>query len=79
MAMNETQASAFGIYLLHSDPCRIRSFSDNCATQDANQQLKEKPVNRRMRGIIMLKPIAPFRPRPFAWCKTRGPNALIRG
>ncbi len=18
-------------------------------------------------------------PRPFAWCKTRGPNALIRG
>ena len=19
------------------------------------------------------------RPRPFAWCKTRGPNALIRG
>jgi hypothetical protein len=20
-----------------------------------------------------------FGPRPFAWCKTRGPNALIRG
>ena len=20
-----------------------------------------------------------FRPRPFTWCKTRGPNALIRG
>jgi hypothetical protein len=23
--------------------------------------------------------VAKFRPRPFAWCKTRGPNALIRG
>ena len=21
---------------------------------------------------------ADFRPRPFAWCKTRGPNSLIR-
>ena len=20
-----------------------------------------------------------YRPRPFAWCKSRGPNALIRG
>jgi hypothetical protein len=31
-------------------------------------------------GLLALGvPVRSLRPRPFPWCKTRGPNALIRG
>ncbi|MFM7086081.1 MAG: hypothetical protein ACKOXO_03690 [Cyanobium sp.] len=41
--------------------------------------LEVKLISRRLDAQIARTLSLVFRPRPFAWCKTRGPNALIRG
>ena len=39
----------------------------------------EKTINRAWTAFELAWTNAGLRPRPFLWCKTRGPNALIRG
>jgi multidrug resistance efflux pump len=37
------------------------------------------PINLARESQVRVRIDRDVRPRPFAWCKTRGPNALIRG
>jgi hypothetical protein len=68
---------------------------EDCSTQGKGLEIREHiSTNRRLyklNEIEQLKVVfwerfshcydnlEDLRPRPFAWCKTRGPNALIRG